>query len=63
MTKSKRHYPTPAELDERVSIPIPPGELVDGILKAGPHPDDVPDELEEAARANREYPPDETDEG
>ncbi len=40
MAKPKRHYPTPAELDERVSIPVPPDELVDGILKAGPHPDD-----------------------
>jgi hypothetical protein len=36
---------------------------VDKILHTPPEPDDVPDELEEAARAELGYGADETDEG
>lgn len=36
---SKR--PTAAQRDERLKIDLDPTELVDGILKAGPHPESV----------------------
>ncbi len=55
------------DLDERVSIPLPPEDAIRALLKVDPNSepvaDDVPDELEDAARQNAEYPGDETNEG
>ncbi len=55
------------DLDERTKIDLPPEEAVKALLKVDPESapaeDDVPDELEDAARQEGEYPADETDEG
>lgn len=62
ITQPKRHRPTGEELDERLAIPLSERELLEAIVQVKAD-DDVPDELEEAARAEAEYPGDETDEG
>ncbi len=33
----KRRYPTSEELDERVSLPLPPEQAIEAILATGPH--------------------------
>ena len=36
--------PSREEMDERVTVPIPADKLVEGVLNAGPHPDEEEDE-------------------
>lgn len=35
-----KHSPTPEERDERVKVELPAEVLVEGVLQAGPHPDE-----------------------
>jgi hypothetical protein len=55
------------DLDERTKIDLDPEEAMRALLKVDPKSepvvDDVPDELEDAARQETEYSADETDEG
>lgn len=37
----RQYHPTPEERDERVSVPLPPELVIEGILAAGPHPDET----------------------
>lgn len=36
---TKRH-PTPEERDERIKLDVEPEEFIEGVLAAGPHPDE-----------------------
>lgn len=36
-----KHHPTPEERDERVSVPLPPAEFIEGVLAVDP--DDADD--------------------
>ena len=40
----KKHRPTDQERDERVKVDLPPDEFVEGVLQAGPHPDEEDDD-------------------
>ena len=42
---SQKHRPTDEERDERVKVDLDPEEFVEGVLAAGPHPDE--DDTEE----------------
>ena len=35
-----KHRPTDEERDERVKVDLPAEELIEGVLQAGPHPDE-----------------------
>ena len=35
-----KHRPTDEERDERVKVGLPAVELIEGVLAAGPHPDE-----------------------
>lgn len=39
-----KHFPTPEERDERVTLPLPPEEVVAAILATGPHPESGTDD-------------------
>ncbi|MEY2448088.1 MAG: hypothetical protein QOH79_1564 [Acidimicrobiaceae bacterium] len=39
-----KHRPTDEERDERVKVDLDPEELIEGVLQAGPHPDEADDE-------------------
>jgi hypothetical protein len=41
--RGKHRRPSAKELDERVSVDLDPEEFVDGLLRAGPHPEDDPE--------------------
>ena len=38
--KPKHKRPSKAEMDERLIVPLTPDELAEGVLQAGPHPED-----------------------
>ena len=38
-----KHHPTPEERDERVSVPLAPGEFIEGVLAVEPGEDDDDD--------------------
>ncbi len=35
-----KHHPTPEERDERVSVPLPPAEFIEGVLAVDPVDED-----------------------
>ena len=37
--KTKHRRPSKAEMEERLTVPLDPEELVEGILQAGPDPE------------------------
>jgi hypothetical protein len=44
--RDKRRRPTPEERDERVKLDLPADEFIEGVLAAGPHPDEDEDRPE-----------------
>ena len=38
--RPKHRRPTKAQMDERIVVPLDPVEFLEGVLQAGPHPDD-----------------------
>jgi hypothetical protein len=42
----EKHHPTPDERDERVTVPLPPDEFIEGVLAV--KPDDEDDNESEA---------------
>lgn len=38
--KAKHKRPSKEQMDERVSAPLTPEELAEGLLRTGPHPED-----------------------
>jgi hypothetical protein len=48
----KHHHPTAEQLDERVSLPLPPEVAIEAVLAAGPHRDD--EEEDDAMKAPAE---------
>lgn len=39
-----KHKPTPEERDERIKVDIPADKFIEGVLQAGPHPDEDDEE-------------------
>lgn len=39
-----KRFPTKEERDERVSVPLPPAEFIEGVLAVDPDEDDQDDE-------------------
>lgn len=35
-----KHRPTPEQRDERIKLDLPADEFIEGVLAAGPHPDE-----------------------
>jgi len=44
-----KRRPTPEERDERVKVDLDPDEFVEGVLAAGPHPDEGENDEDPAA--------------
>lgn len=38
--KPKHKRPSKDEMDERLIVPLTPDQLAEGVLQAGPHPED-----------------------